>query len=81
MWTQIETRLWFGSSQASQQVAKPLYDAKVQPTTLIPKQVGNMYTASVYATFASLVHNKHNTLVNFDVACSVAHFNPLLSII
>ncbi|KAL1059609.1 hypothetical protein V6Z11_1Z024100 [Gossypium hirsutum] len=26
--------------KASQQVSKPLYDAKVQPTTLIPKQVG-----------------------------------------
>lgn len=50
--------------QASQQVAKPLYDAKVQPTTLIPKQVGNMYTASLYAALASLVHNNHKTLVN-----------------
>jgi len=50
--------------QTSQQVAKPLYDEKVQPTTLIPKQVGNMYTASLYAAFASLIHNKHSTLVN-----------------
>ncbi|XP_054824207.1 hydroxymethylglutaryl-CoA synthase-like isoform X1 [Prosopis cineraria] len=50
--------------KASQQVAKPLYDAKVQPTTLIPKQVGNMYTASLYAAFASLIHNKHSTLAN-----------------
>ena len=50
--------------QASQQVGKPLYDAKVQPTTLIPKQVGNMYTASLYAAFASLIHNRHSTLVN-----------------
>nr|AFK49362.1 unknown [Lotus japonicus] len=41
---------------------KPLYDEKVQPTTLIPKQVGNMYTASLYAAFASLIHNKHSTL-------------------
>ncbi|KAL0329705.1 UNVERIFIED_CONTAM: Hydroxymethylglutaryl-CoA synthase [Sesamum radiatum] len=48
--------------QASQQVAKPLYDAKVQPSTLIPKQVGNMYTASLYAAFASLLHNKNTTL-------------------
>ncbi|KAJ1378320.1 Thiolase-like [Sesbania bispinosa] len=31
--------------KVSQQVAKPQYDAKVQPTTLVPKQVGNMYTA------------------------------------
>ncbi|KAK0586067.1 hypothetical protein LWI29_000434 [Acer saccharum] len=48
--------------KASQQVAKPLYDAKVQPTTLIPKQVGNMYTASIYAAFVSLIHNKHSEL-------------------
>ena len=50
--------------QASQQVAKPLYDEKVQPTTLVPKQVGNMYTASLYAAFVSLIHNKHSSLVN-----------------
>jgi hydroxymethylglutaryl-CoA synthase len=49
--------------QVSQQVAKPLYDAKVQPTTLIPKQVGNMNTASLYAAFVSLLHNKSSELV------------------
>ncbi|KZV55860.1 hydroxymethylglutaryl-CoA synthase-like [Dorcoceras hygrometricum] len=48
--------------KASQQVAKPFYDAKVQPSTLVPKQVGNMYTASIYAAFASLIHNKYSTL-------------------
>ncbi|CAN1332819.1 Hydroxymethylglutaryl-CoA synthase [Linum perenne] len=48
--------------QVAQQVAKPLYDTKVQPTTLIPKQVGNMYTASIYAAFASLLHNKNSEL-------------------
>ncbi|KAF8032947.1 hypothetical protein BT93_D1743 [Corymbia citriodora subsp. variegata] len=48
--------------KASQQVAKPLYDAMVQPSTLIPKQVGNMYTASLYAAFVSLIHNKHSSL-------------------
>ncbi|RVW62458.1 Hydroxymethylglutaryl-CoA synthase [Vitis vinifera] len=47
---------------ATQQEAKHLYDAKVQPTTLLPKQVGNMYTASLYAAFASLLHNKHDSL-------------------
>ncbi|PIA49714.1 hypothetical protein AQUCO_01300458v1 [Aquilegia coerulea] len=49
--------------KTSQQVAKQLYDAKVQPTTFVPKQVGNMYTASLYAAFASLIHNKHSELV------------------
>ncbi|KAK9119077.1 hypothetical protein Scep_017170 [Stephania cephalantha] len=43
----------------SQQVAKCLYTEKVQPTTLLPKQVGNMYTASLYAAFASLIHEKN----------------------
>ncbi|KAH7692440.1 Hydroxymethylglutaryl-CoA synthase protein [Dioscorea alata] len=46
----------------SQQVAKQLYDAKVQPSTLVPKEVGNMYTASLYAAFASVLHNKHKIL-------------------
>ncbi|KAI3792504.1 hypothetical protein L2E82_06386 [Cichorium intybus] len=48
--------------KASQQVAKPHYDKKVQPGTLINKQVGNMYTASIYAAFASLIHNKNSSL-------------------
>ncbi|KAJ4713041.1 3-hydroxy-3-methylglutaryl coenzyme A synthase [Melia azedarach] len=48
--------------KVSQQLAKPLYNAKVQPTTLLPKQVGNMYTASLYAAFVSLIHNKHSEL-------------------
>ncbi|KAF5729937.1 3-hydroxy-3-methylglutaryl Co-enzyme A synthase [Tripterygium wilfordii] len=48
--------------KVSQQLAKSLYDAKVQPTTLIPKQVGNMYTASLYAALASVIHNKHTSL-------------------
>ncbi|KAL7167407.1 hypothetical protein ACSBR2_037963 [Camellia fascicularis] len=48
--------------KAAQQVSKPSYDAKVVPATLIPKQVGNMYTASIYAAFASLIHNKHSSL-------------------
>ena len=38
----------------------------MQPSTLIPKQVGNMYTASLYAAFASLVHNKNTSLVSFS---------------
>jgi len=48
--------------KAAQQVAKPDYDKKVQPATLIPKQLGNMYTASIYAAFASLIHNKSSSL-------------------
>jgi hypothetical protein len=53
------------ATQTSQQVAKNLYESKVQPTTLIPKQVGNMYTASLYAAFASVIHNRHETLVRY----------------
>ncbi|KAL3738081.1 hypothetical protein ACJRO7_019586 [Eucalyptus globulus] len=43
----------------SLQVAKPLHDEKVQSSTLIPKQIGNTYTPSLYAAFASLIHNTH----------------------
>nr|APU50919.1 hydroxymethylglutaryl-CoA synthase [Fritillaria cirrhosa] len=48
--------------KTSQQVAKKLFDTKVQPSTLLPKQVGNMYTASLYAALASVFHNKSSTL-------------------
>ncbi|KAA8539863.1 hypothetical protein F0562_026555 [Nyssa sinensis] len=48
--------------KVTQQVAKHVYDEKVLPTTLIPKQVGNMYTASPDAAFASLLYNKHSSL-------------------
>lgn len=57
--------------QTSQQVAKPLYDLKVQPSTLLPKQVGNMYTASIYAAFISVLHNKHSELVSASDAFRV----------
>jgi len=57
--------------QASQQVAKHLYDIKVQPSTLLPKQIGNMYTASLYAALASVIYNKHNSLVSFvSIPCT-----------
>ncbi|CAL9165092.1 unnamed protein product [Musa hybrid cultivar] len=49
--------------KVSQQVSKPLYDVKIQPSTLLPKQIGNMYTASIYAAFASVIHNKYSTLM------------------
>lgn len=48
--------------KVSQQVAKHTYDIKVQPSTLLPKQVGNMYTASLYAAFVSILHSKAGTL-------------------
>ncbi|XP_073220290.1 hydroxymethylglutaryl-CoA synthase-like isoform X2 [Cicer arietinum] len=51
--------------KANQLAARDTYDAKVQPSTLIPKQIGNMYTASLYAAFASLLHNKHDSLDGF----------------
>lgn len=69
------TSSWFlivANLQATQQVAKQLYDAKVQPSTLIPKQVGNMYTASLYAAFSSLLHNKNSSLVK---ALCISFFN------
>ncbi|RYR06789.1 hypothetical protein Ahy_B05g074107 isoform A [Arachis hypogaea] len=49
--------------KANQQASKKIYDTKVQPSTLIPKEVGNMYTASLYAAFASLLHNENSSLI------------------
>lgn len=48
--------------KSSQVLAKSLYDKKVRPSNLVPKQVGNMYTASLYAALASVVHDKNITL-------------------
>lgn len=48
--------------KVSQQVAKPLYDMKVRPCTLLPKQVGNMYCASLFAGLASLLYGKAGVL-------------------
>lgn len=59
--------------QASQQVAKHLYDIKVQPSTLLPKQIGNMYTASLYAALASVIYNKHDSLVSLMYLLFMAH--------
>ncbi|KAL9242849.1 hypothetical protein vseg_016808 [Gypsophila vaccaria] len=50
--------------KVSQQVSKPLYAEKVQPTTLVPKQIGNTYTASLYSALVSLLHNKNSTLAD-----------------
>ncbi|XP_024374898.1 hydroxymethylglutaryl-CoA synthase [Physcomitrium patens] len=48
--------------KVSQQVAKKQYDVKVAPTTMLPKELGNMYCASLYAGLATLVHNKSSSL-------------------
>ncbi|KAJ7537242.1 hypothetical protein O6H91_12G104800 [Diphasiastrum complanatum] len=48
--------------KVSQQAAKSQYEAKVSPATLIPKQVGNMYCASLYAGLGSLVHSTSDRL-------------------
>eukprot|EP00250_Pteridium_aquilinum_P012799 c20952_g1_i1 orf=359-1750(+) len=48
--------------KASQHVAKPFYDLKVEPTTLLPKQIGNMYCASLYAGLVSVLHGKPGAL-------------------
>lgn len=42
----------------SQQVGKRFYNEIVGPTTLLPKQVGNMYCASLYGGLVSLLHQK-----------------------
>lgn len=70
----ISSELILMHLQASQQVAKPFYDTKVTPSTLIPKQIGNMYTASLYAAFASLIHNKNSSLVISKLLCCVWYY-------
>ncbi|EFJ16163.1 hypothetical protein SELMODRAFT_228892 [Selaginella moellendorffii] len=63
--------------KATQDIAKPDYNLKVVPSTLIPKQVGNMYCAALYAALASLIHNKAeellgNTILMFSYGSGLA---------
>ena len=44
-------------------ISKPAYKTKVQPTTVIPKAIGNMYTASLYASLVSLLAVEGDRLV------------------
>jgi len=37
-------------------MARPLYDSMVAPGTLLPRELGNSYTAACYTGLASLVH-------------------------
>ncbi|KAI5068286.1 hypothetical protein GOP47_0016631 [Adiantum capillus-veneris] len=48
--------------KVSQQVAKQFYELKVGPSTLLPKQIGNMYCASLYAGLASVLHQTAGAL-------------------
>ncbi|MCD7452099.1 hypothetical protein HAX54_015016 [Datura stramonium] len=48
--------------EASQQAAKPFYDEKVELNTLIPNKLATWATIPSCAAFASLLHNKHDTL-------------------
>nr|ABO27206.1 cytosolic 3-hydroxy-3-methylglutaryl-CoA synthase [Chara vulgaris] len=43
-------------------ISKEEYASKVHPSALIPKQVGNMYCASLYAGLASLLHSQREKL-------------------
>ncbi|KAL3689762.1 hypothetical protein R1sor_016071 [Riccia sorocarpa] len=47
----------------AQVVAKKKYDEKVGATTLLPKSIGNMYCASLYAGLVTLIHNKGESLL------------------
>eukprot|EP00475_Leptophrys_vorax_P030191 TRINITY_DN4505_c0_g1_i1.p1 TRINITY_DN4505_c0_g1~~TRINITY_DN4505_c0_g1_i1.p1 ORF type:complete len:495 (-),score=139.04 TRINITY_DN4505_c0_g1_i1:108-1514(-) len=44
-------------------ISKKQYVSKVGPTTVIPKNIGNMYSASLYASFVSLVAEQGEKLV------------------
>lgn len=39
--------------------AKPMYEAKVAPSTLLPRELGNSYTASAYTGLLSLIDSWH----------------------
>lgn len=44
-------------------LGKSSYNAKVEPSTLLPKQLGNMYSASLWAGLASLINSQGEKLI------------------
>jgi len=49
--------------KAFMDLSKPLYQTKVTPSTVLPKELGNTYTGSLYAGFCSLLFHKGDDLV------------------
>jgi len=43
--------------------SKPSYLEKVEPGTLLSKELGNLYCASIYCSLISLIHNKRDDLI------------------
>eukprot|EP00343_Euplotes_focardii_P008121 CAMPEP_0205819352 /NCGR_PEP_ID=MMETSP0206-20130828/1689_1 /ASSEMBLY_ACC=CAM_ASM_000279 /TAXON_ID=36767 /ORGANISM="Euplotes focardii, Strain TN1" /LENGTH=470 /DNA_ID=CAMNT_0053112845 /DNA_START=20 /DNA_END=1432 /DNA_ORIENTATION=- len=48
-------------------IGKATFAQKVGPTCLLPQELGNMYTASMYASLLSLVHSKGGDLAGKHV--------------
>jgi len=53
-----ETRSDRAVYKAFAKASKPLYKQKVEPSTVLPKAIGNCYTASVYCALISLLVEK-----------------------
>jgi hydroxymethylglutaryl-CoA synthase len=51
------------------QMSASAYSEKVGPATLLPKQLGILYTASLYAGLLSLFYNKNEELVGKRILC------------
>eukprot|EP00285_Hemiselmis_virescens_P017387 CAMPEP_0173392420 /NCGR_PEP_ID=MMETSP1356-20130122/19527_1 /TAXON_ID=77927 ORGANISM="Hemiselmis virescens, Strain PCC157" /NCGR_SAMPLE_ID=MMETSP1356 /ASSEMBLY_ACC=CAM_ASM_000847 /LENGTH=492 /DNA_ID=CAMNT_0014350211 /DNA_START=73 /DNA_END=1547 /DNA_ORIENTATION=- len=45
--------------KAFTEIARPMYKDKVEPSVLLPQELGNSYTASMYTGLLSLIHNWH----------------------
>ncbi len=55
--------------QAAVAVTKGAYNKLTAPSTLVPKRLGNLYTASLYAGLVSLVHTQAAKLAGKRVLC------------
>lgn len=42
------------------ELARPMYDSKVAPSTLLPRELGNSYTAAAYTGLLSLIDSWHS---------------------
>ena len=67
--SEAESYTDLGLEKALLALSKAAYDSTVRPSTLLPQQLGNMYTASLYAGLISLLHTEGRQLAGKRVLC------------
>lgn len=74
-----ETRSDRALTKAFQKASKKLYNEKVGPSTILPKAIGNCYSASVYIALASLIVESEATKLQDSKVLTFSYGSGLCS--